>query len=489
LDHASGCHTRLSQSQYSGAYYWRCKRRCAIVTCVPSDRKVTVAQANPARRRLVAVDIFAGVGGMSLGFEQAGFDVLAAVEYDPIHAVTHKYNFPSTEIVCRDIRRVTRADLLAAAHRGWRRHHPVGPRWNETVDAVIGGPSCQGFSVMGRHERDDERNQLLLEFVRVVADIRPRAFCLENVPGLLGARHTAILGRALGILKRAGYRIGGAESKLNAADFGVPQNRVRVLIMGTLDAELVPLANCSDVDRVTVAEALEGLPDPVRYPELVHGDSVRLDGADLAAREATVSRYARILAGLETDAEDRSRPRLWDSERITNSRLTAHSPDSVARFAATGQGSTESVSKCYRLAPERQARTLRAGTGRERGAFTSPRPIHPTHPRAITVREAARLHAFPDWFRFNTTNWHGHRQIGNSVPPLLARAAGQHIALALGASPARGRRVVSLGKDDLLIVSPRDAMKIVSAVPEQTPAKRTRRPRSAEPAALSGALA
>lgn len=451
-------------------------QECAIVSCVVELMEAAVVSGTRTRRRPVAIDVFAGVGGMSLGFEQAGFDVLAALEYDPIHAVTYRYNFPLTEVACRDVRRVRSDELVAAAHRGWRRHHPSGPAWDGRVDALIGGPSCQGFSSIGRRDRDDERNQLLLEFVRLVAEIQPRVFCLENVPGLLDPIHRSIRDRALTTLVLAGYRVTGADHAINAADFGVPQDRKRLLIMGS-SLELVHAPQPKPGARVTVREALDGLPDPTRYTALTVTDSVVLNAADQANRCGTSERYARVLAGLAADPADRSRPRSWDPIMLTSSRLAAHTSSSVRRFAATAPGSVEPVSRLYRLPLDGQARTLRAGTGRERGAFTSPRPIHPTQPRVVTVREAARLHSFPDWFRFNVTNWHGHRQIGNSVPPLLARAVARQLVAVLGTSPVRGRRAVPLGSEDLLRLPPRDAMSLTSALPDQVPPHRTRRTR------------
>ncbi|MFM6055520.1 MAG: DNA cytosine methyltransferase, partial [Sphaerospermopsis kisseleviana] len=112
---------------------------------------------------------------------------------------------------------------------------------------------------------------------------------------------------------------------------------------------------------------------------------------------------------------------------LTSSLRTKHSPASEERFASTPHGKNEPISRFYKLDPDGLCNTLRAGTASNKGAFTSPRPIHPFTPRCITVREAARLHSFPDWFRFHPTKWHGFRQIGNSVPPLLAQAVAAEI--------------------------------------------------------------
>ena len=398
---------------------------------------------------------------MSLGFEQAGFDVLAAVEYDPVHVATHQFNFPLTEVLCRDARRINGRDVLNAAHRGWNRHGRSGG-WPDSVDIVFGGPSCQGFSNIGYQSVDDERNGLLAEFVRLVIEISPRAFCLENVPGLLNVRFAEIRNSAFRSLRMAGYRFSEDVALLDAANYGVPQHRKRVVIVGIRDGvpeHISPLG----AQLRTVRDALEGLPSPSNYPELTWQDSVRLGPADTARRRNSKGEYARSLSGLERDYEDKSRDRSWNNLFLTNSLVTNHSIETVKRFEATDCGTTEPISRYFRLALDEPARTLRAGTGRERGAFTSPRPIHPTEARTITVREAARLHSYPDWFRFNTTNWHGHRQVGNSVPPLLARAVGNSIARSLGHAPVRGWRAAEPQDVTLLRMTIGSATEVVSS--------------------------
>jgi DNA (cytosine-5)-methyltransferase 1 len=129
---------------------------------------------------------------------------------------------------------------------------------------------------------------------------------------------------------------------------------------------------------------------------------------------------------------------------------TEHTPLSQRRFKATEWGKTEPVSRFLKLDPDGICNTLRAGTGSDRGAFTSPRPIHPHAPRCITVREAARLHSYPDWFRFHATKWHGFRQIGNSVPPLLGRAVAVQLARVMGAEAKRPTKKVEPGEEKLL---------------------------------------
>jgi DNA (cytosine-5)-methyltransferase 1 len=134
----------------------------------------------------------------------------------------------------------------------------------------------------------------------------------------------------------------------------------------------------------------------------------------------------------------------------------------------------EPVSRFLRLPPDGLSNTLRAGTGSERGAYTSPRPIHPVLPRVISVREAARLHSFPDWFRFHRTKWHGFRQIGNAVAPLVGRAVGQKIIEALGLAPRIITKPVELGPDRLLEMSMAEAADYYGADKSAIPPPRTR---------------
>lgn len=430
---------------------------------------------SPGRRRTVrpiTVDLFSGAGGMSLGFEQAGFDVVAAVEYDPVHAATHAYNFPDCEVLCRDLSKVGAEDVLAAAERGFRSMHPR-LAWPGTLDALIGGPPCQGFSSGGKREEDDERNDLLLQFVRLVEEVRPRAFCLENVVGLLEPTFDALRADAFSRLERAGYAISGTDSAVNSLEFGVPQSRRRVIVLG-VRGSVAPDRPKPLPGRVSVQEALEGVPSPAAYPALLEADEVELCPEDSERRRSMTSSFARRLAGLDSVPGDKSRPRLWDPSRLSGLRRTIHTDDTVARFASTGLGNVEPKSRLYRLPLLGAARTLRAGTGSERGAHTSPRPIHPIEDRVITVREAARLHGYPDWFRFHTTNWHGHRQIGNSVPPPLARAAATALLASLGNSPVALRAAVPLGDASLLSLSRTTATARLAAPADELPRSRAR---------------
>lgn len=436
--------------------------------------RVSVTSPRARLTRPIAVDLFAGAGGMSLGFEQAGYELVAAVEYDPVHAATHAFNFPECEVLCRDASKLSAADVLAAAERGFKRLHP-GVRWPGRLDAVVGGPPCQGFSTGGKREHDDERNDLLLHFVRLIEELKPPTICLENVAGLLESRFDKVREEAFDRLRKAGYALSGTDKPVNSLHFGVPQSRRRVIVLGAL-GEHAPPRPTQVEGEVSVEEALDGLPSPMNYAALLDSDEVELTFEDAERRASTKSKYARTLAGLEALPGDKSRPRIWEPSTLTGSRRTIHTEATVSRFAKTELGAVEPKSRLYRLPLEGPSRTLRAGTGSERGSHTSPRPIHPREDRVITVREAARLHGYPDWFRFHTTNWHGHRQVGNSVPPPLARAAAIALLKSLGHSPGALRATVALGDASLVTLSRTRAQPVMDALVEELPATRIRKP-------------
>jgi DNA (cytosine-5)-methyltransferase 1 len=156
------------------------------------------------------------------------------------------------------------------------------------------------------------------------------------------------------------------------------------------------------------------------------------------------------LRGLTNDATGFGYDRVWDPELLTSSARTEHTEVSRRRFAATAEGDVEPISRFFKLPSGGVSNTLRAGSDSSRGAFTSPRPIHYKFARCVTVREMARLHGFPDWFRFHTTKWHGARQIGNAVPPPLARAVAATLAEAMAYLPRRPTQALPLGNTALL---------------------------------------
>ncbi len=398
-----------------------------------------VKQQSRNAHRPIGIDLFAGAGGLSLGFEQAGFDIAAAVEIDPIHCATHKYNFPQCEVLCASVVDLTGAVIRARAGLG-----------TSDIDVVFGGAPCQGFSLIGKRALDDDRNQLVFHYVRLVSELRPKYCVFENVKGLTLGKHAQFLDELIEALGRAGYVVLLPYRVLNSADFGVPQSRQRLFLIGARRGQALPRYPQPGKVRTNVWDAIGDLPDADDYPELLASDCVRLNWS-------TDSTYAQRLRGLKPDPYDFSYRRDFDVHALSASMRTEHTHLSRSRFIATAHGETEPVSRFKKLDPQGLCNTLRAGTDSARGAFTSPRPIHPFSPRVITVREAARLHSYPDWFRFHSTKWHGFRQIGNSVPPLLGRAVGLEIIDALGIKPAKPQQVINPGAEALLRVQMAEA--------------------------------
>lgn len=406
--------------------------------------------------RPIGIDLFAGAGGLSLGFEQAGFNIAAAVEIDPIHCATHEYNFPNCKTICASVTDLSGGDIRLRAGLGDR-----------DIDVVFGGAPCQGFSMIGKRALDDSRNQLVFHYVRIVSELQPKYCVFENVKGLTLGKHAEFLEELILALGDAGYDVTLPYKVLNAADYGVPQDRKRLFLLGTRHGLTSPQYPEPQSERVTVAEAIADLPDANAFDELQGSDEVNV-------KWTTKASYARRLRRLESDHHDFGYERQFVRNSLTSSLRTEHTELSQSRFLATEPGKTEPISRFRKLPLDGLCNTLRAGTDSARGAFTSPRPIHPSHPRVITVREAARLHSFPDWFRFHTTKWHGFRQIGNSVPPLLGRAVASSIIQALGVAPEKPSETLQMGSLKLLHLDMSRAAQYFN-VPHGTIAQRTRK--------------
>jgi DNA (cytosine-5)-methyltransferase 1 len=395
--------------------------------------------------RPIGIDLFAGAGGMSLGFEQAGFDIAAAVEVDPIHCAVHEYNFPTCAILPRSVAGLSGADIRKKAAIG-----------TQPVHVVFGGPPCQGFSLIGHRAMDDPRNSLIRDFVRIVAELNASYFVFENVKGLTIGRHRQFLEELIEAFDNAGYIAQLPWRVLDAADFGVPQHRERLILLGAqkgLQLPTYPEPTCRVADGAslgqlpvgpTCRDALEDLPDAETFQTLWLGDEV------VTVQWGKPSSYAKTMRCIGEASWFYGYKRLWNRRLLTSSLRTEHTEISRRRFEATSEGEIEPISRFYKLAADGLSNTLRAGTDSSRGAFTSPRPIHYLYPRCVTVREMARLHGFPDWFRFHVTKWHGGRQIGNAVPPPLARSIASQIMTALGHRPNRPLEPLKLGSSRLL---------------------------------------
>lgn len=401
--------------------------------------------------RPIGIDLFAGAGGLSLGFEQAGFDVVAAVEIDPVHAAAHKFNFPECAVVPRSVSELSGTSIRAAAGIGARK-----------VDVVFGGAPCQGFSLIGKRALDDPRNALVRDFVRLVHELDADYFVFENVKGLTLGKHRKFLDELIDAFADAGYSVRTDWKVLNACEYGVPQDRQRLFLLGAKARLALPdyptaITSKPGAKRSalpsspTCREALGDIPDAESFTRLLASDEVE------TPRWGNPSGYAQRMRCLSDEGWAYGYRRRWNPQLLTSSMRTDHTGISRRRFGDTGPGSVEPISRFFKLAPDGVANTLRAGTDAARGAFTSPRPIHYKWNRCVTVREMARLHGFPDWFRFNETKWHGARQIGNAVPPPLAKAVAAQVLQAMGQRPSRPLRELELGDVGLLRMGMADA--------------------------------
>jgi DNA (cytosine-5)-methyltransferase 1 len=401
-----------------------------------------------SKKRPIGIDLFAGAGGMSLGFEQAGFDIKASVEIDPVHSAVHKFNFPNCETICESVVNLTGKQILKRA------------KIDEPVDVVFGGAPCQGFSMIGYRVLQDPRNSLVFHYLRLVSEIKPKSFVFENVKGLTVGDHKKLLEEFIEEANKIGYKVIEPYRVLNSADYGVPQDRQRLFIIGVRKGIPLPQYPEPTVQRVgkknlkvlpllnlpqgpTVWDAIGDIPDLDSFEALKESDKVK-------AKLKKATPYSTLLRDEETDKTNFGYLREWDSSFLTSSMRTNHTDESIRRYEEASHGSAEPISRLFKLDPKGICNTLRAGTDSQRGAHTSPRPLHPFIGRVISVREAGRLHSYPDWFRFHITKWHGFRQIGNSVPPMLARAVGSEVIKALGYKPTKPKEKIKLGDEELL---------------------------------------
>ena len=369
---------------------------------------------------LSVVDLFSGVGGLSLGAARAGFKVLGAVEVEPRIVEAHARNFPNTTHIESDVSDICGQTLKCQLDIG-----------DGELAGIIGGPPCQGFSSIGKRARGDARNELFVEFFRVVAESSPKFFLAENVPGILRESYCETIERAMSYVEKEYSVLPPME--LSAEDYGAPTIRKRIFFFGYLPDSIDSLTEEDfkprpETEATYVKDALRGLPsviDPSWQKEEQGWQVVSAEGES----EFSQRLHGHIPAGV---GDYTALERLRNSSEASGFLGTAHSNTVAERYAVTECGGYDSISKSFRLHPHGFCPTLRAGTGPDQGSFQAVRPIHPTEARVITPREAARLQGFPDWFQFAPTKWHSFRQIGNSVSPILAEEIFSVVARSMG---------------------------------------------------------
>lgn len=331
---------------------------------------------SPAPRRDVTfLDVFSGAGGMSLGFEEAGFRCVGAIDVDHYSCMTYRRNFPDVPVFERRVEEMSDGDVLRAAGR-----------W--TPDVVVGGPPCQGFSIAGRPGRtfvDDPRNHLFKEFVRVTALLKPRFFIMENVSRMYSHNSGKTHRQIKRCFEELGYRV--SSRVLNAAEYGIPQKRSRIFIIGNRMRVGNPFPGGGRA-RVPVREALDGLP--------------------------------RLESG--------------GSSEVPNHVAMEHSPQMLRKMSYVRDGGDRSqIPARYRPRGGDIRKYIRYDSGRPSVCVTGDmrKVFHYSQNRALTVRELARLQSFPDSFVFEGGSLSQQQQVGNAVPPALARAVAAGVRGAL----------------------------------------------------------
>lgn len=315
-------------------------------------------------KKYTYMDLFAGAGGMSLGFDNAGFKNLLAVEFNKDFAETYKKNFPRHNLIVDDIKNVTEQQIYDIIK-------------NEKVDVIVGGPPCQGFSIagnIGRNFIDDDRNRLFKEFVRFVKIIKPRVFVLENVAAMERHNKGKTIKEIVSSFKEIGYDI--KYKVLNAVNFGVPQERRRIFIVGTLGENNFEYPQ--EINKiVTVKDAIDDL------PKLENGETSEIPNHTAMKHSAQMLEKMSYVSdgGNRNDIPENLRPKSGDSRKYI--RYDSKKPS----FCVTGD-----MRKIF----------------------------HYSQNRALTCRELARLQTFPDSFVFLGNTGKVQQQIGNAVPVLLA---------------------------------------------------------------------
>lgn len=361
------------------------------------------------------IDLFAGAGGLSLGAARAGFNVRAAVEIDAHAMTSHRINFPNTIHIQEDIMTLNGADILAQANIQ-----------QQDLIGIIGGPPCQGFSSIGQGDVNDIRNRLFIKFFELVEELQPVFFLAENVPGIMNEKYDAIRAEAFTHVQE--YTLLDP-IKVVANDYGAPTTRTRIFFIGYRnDVRLIPFnkediesMQVTDAEKTTVKQALEGLPDRIRYSEKSKGIQ-KLQNGYLTGQRIQSQFYFDHATGLRPQGlGDHTYVQSYIQYQTVNGyNPTKHTLAVRSRYAKLKYGQQDKISKSQKLNPDGYCPTLRAGTGPEKGSYQAVRPIHYRYPRVITPREAARLQGFPDWYKLPDTIWHGFRQIGNSVSPIVA---------------------------------------------------------------------
>ncbi|WP_433552879.1 DNA cytosine methyltransferase [Micromonospora zamorensis] len=376
--------------------------------------------------RYSAVSLFSGCGGFCEGVRLAGFDVKAAVELDRFAAQTYRANFPEVALFEGDIHHFLDPEATSWTDQ-LERFHGVGPG---EIDLLFGGPPCQGYSQIGTRVLDDPRNELYLQFIRVLKTLRPRVFVMENVPNMLLLAKGRFKREVLEAFEAAGYSDCDVEV-VAASDYGVPQLRKRAMFFGVRDDQrlgvpvkdfVVAALKGEEQPLQNVWDALRDLPKKtaVHYESLPYPASSEVNDILNEMRLDRDGRWYTALGKAKASGGGKVRLHNHHTKEIQERRQKLIA---LLKPGAKGDTLPKDVwnglrpEKWRRLPLDRPAYTILAQMHRDLSEW-----VHPRHERWISVREAARLQSFHDGFVFHSSEWQMLKQIGNAVPPLLGRA-------------------------------------------------------------------
>lgn len=368
-----------------------------------------------------AISLFCGAGGCSLGFKQAGYSILYANDKDSAAVETYRQNFPDTICVRNDIEHIDFKNVL----------HAIDLKVGE-LDILIGGPPCQGFSTAGNRFWDDPRNHLLKSYIKALETIKPKWFIMENVEGLLTSNKGIYVYEAAKAFIDLGYFI--RIEKVYSQEYGIPQRRKRVLIVGNRLGKAFnmpePTINVSGRifrnSDVTIFHAISSLPkatnckeallDPVSFPpsdefdRVLRGQALKISDHYFSAfNSIQLKRISTLLPG-QTMKDLPEELQHESFKKRANRRVADGMPSEKRGGAPSG---------LKRLIAHEPCLTITGAATREL--------IHPQDHRPLTIREAARIQTFPDDFEFSGNASQKIQQIGNAIPPILARIFAEHI--------------------------------------------------------------